>query len=236
MALNDIYDVEIDKINSPNRPLVNGELKRYEALLFSLFLIGACEYVTFAYLPDNLKFIIQLLVIQIIIYTPILKKIPLLKNISCASLVSFSLFFSGLSASTTIISVNKNMELLSVAMTIIFLGSLSNEILLDMRDKEGDKYNNIWTIPTIFGNKFSWLCSNLLLSINIIMNTSSILYLYNNDKIAVILPIIFCPLFFNLYQVKKDNYSRNTILNYMKYSNYSFVALLIYLCIIAKIK
>ena len=236
MALNDIYDVEIDKINSPNRPLVNGELKKYEAILFSLLLVGICEYMTLRYLPNNLKFIIQMVMIQISIYTPILKKIPVLKNISCASLISFSLFFSGLAASTNkMMSVNKNIELLSVGMTIIFFGSLSNELLLDMRDKEGDQQNHIATIPTIFGNQFSWLCSNLLLSLNVIINTTSIVYLYT-DKVAVFLPIIFSPLFFNLYKIKKDNYSQDSIAKYMKKFNYSFFALILYLCFIAKMK
>jgi 4-hydroxybenzoate polyprenyltransferase len=234
MALNDIYDLEIDKINSPKRPLVNEELKIHEAFLFSLLLIGTSEYLTLIYLPDNLKLIIQLVIIQISIYTPILKRILFIKNISCATLVAFSLFFSGLAASNTIMSINKNFNLLSVAMSIIFFGSWCNEILLDMRDKEGDKNNKIVTIPTLFENDFSWLCSFLILNINIIGNSLSIFYLYNG-KIAIILPIILSPLLINLYKIKKEHYSQDSIINYMKYSNYILAILLVYLCIIAKI-
>jgi len=234
MALNDIYDLDIDKINSPNRPLVNGEVKIYEAFLFSLLLIGISEYLTIVYLPDNLKFIIQLVILQISIYTPILKRILIIKNISCASLVAFSIFFSGLAASNTIMSLHKNFGLLSVAMSLIFFGSWCNELLLDMRDKEGDKNNKITTIPTLLDNDFSWLFSNIILYFNIISNLFVISYLYNL-KFAIFVPIILSPLLVNLYKIKKENYSEKSIVNYMKYSNYPLVVLLIYLCIIAKI-
>ena len=64
-------------------------------------------------------------------YTPILKRITLIKNISCASLVSFSLFFSALASSqSTMLLSNKNFGLLSITMGYIFFGSLSNELLL----------------------------------------------------------------------------------------------------------
>jgi geranylgeranylglycerol-phosphate geranylgeranyltransferase len=39
MVINDIYDIEIDKINNPNRPLINGKITRNEAILFSFFLL-----------------------------------------------------------------------------------------------------------------------------------------------------------------------------------------------------
>jgi geranylgeranylglycerol-phosphate geranylgeranyltransferase len=232
MVINDIYDIEIDKINSPQRPLVSGDIKIYEAFLLSLFLIGSCEYITLNYLPDNLKLIIQSVIIQISIYTPILKRILFIKNLSCAALVSFSLFFSGLATSYTIMNLHKNFGLLSIAMSLIFFGSLSNEILLDIRDKEGDKNNNIVTIPTLFGNYFSWLCSITILYFSIISNTFSIAYLYTRT-LALLIPLIISPLVINLYKIKKDNYSQESIKNYMKYSNYPLVLLLIYLCYIA---
>ena len=233
MILNDIYDIKIDKINNPNRPLVNESVKVYEALILSLILIVIIEYLTLNYLPDNLKLIIQLTIIQIIIYTPIFKKILFIKNISCASLVSFSLFFTGLSASNSIMNINKNFGLLSVAMNIIFLGSLCNELLLDIRDKEGDKSNNIITIPILFGNDFSWIFSNIILSFNIIFNSLSIAYLYN-DKLALFVPISLTPLLINLFKIKKNNYSNESIVKYMKESNYSLLLILGYLCIIAR--
>jgi geranylgeranylglycerol-phosphate geranylgeranyltransferase len=233
MILNDIYDINIDKINNPNKPLVNGNIKIYEAVILSFCLISIVEYLTLNYLEDNLKIIIQLAIIQITIYTPILKKILIIKNISCASLISFSLFFTGLSVSNSLMNINKNFGLLSIAINIIFFGSLCNELLLDIRDREGDKENNIITIPTLLGNNFSWIISNIILNFNIISNSLSIAYLYN-DKLALFLPIFLFPLLINLYNIKKNNYSNESIANYMKKSNYSLILILFYLCIIAR--
>jgi len=230
MVLNDIYDLEIDKLNSPNRPLVNGEIKISEAILIAVLLLGSVEYLTLKYLSDTSQLIIQLIIIKINLYTPIIKRIVVVKNISCASLVAFSLFFAGLSITNTIMISNKNFNLLLIAMSIVFFGSWSNEIILDMRDIIGDKKNNITTIPTIFGNKFSWIFTNIVLYYGIISNTLSLSYLYNNPKLASIVAIILSPLLVNLYKIKKENYSNQSIVNYMKYSNIPLISLLFYLC------
>jgi geranylgeranylglycerol-phosphate geranylgeranyltransferase len=219
MVLNDLYDLEIDRVNSPNRPLVNGEIKISEAFLLVALLLGVVEYLTLNYLSETSQLIVQLIIIKINVYTPILIRILVIKNISCASLVAFSIFFTGLSITNTIMVSNKNFSLLLIAMSIVFFGSWSNELILDMRDIIGDKKNNIATIPTIFGNKFSWIFTNIVLYYGIISNTLSLSYLYSNSKLALTVTIILSPLLVSLYNIKKENYSNQSITNYMKYSN-----------------
>jgi 4-hydroxybenzoate polyprenyltransferase len=148
--------------------------------------------------------------------------------------VSFSVFLSALSVSNTIMSNNNNLGLLSIVTSILFFGSWSNELLLDMRDIEGDKGNNIITFPVLFGNKISWIFTNITLYYGIVSNTLAILYLYDNKIIAGLIPIILSPLLINLYKIKKENYSKESITSYMNYSNYPLVILLIYLCSLAK--
>jgi len=233
MIINDIYDVELDKINNPNRPIVNGELKVSEAIIYFVALLGLTEYLTFLYLPNNLKLIMQLIIIKINIYTPILKKMLLVKNISCASLVSFSLYFSGLAATNNnILYDQKKYRLLTTAISYIFYGSLTNEIILDMRDIEGDKQNSIITIPTLFGNENAWTITNLIMNYNIISNTVALSYLYN-PKIGSIIFFIVTPIMLKLYDIKKDNYSVISIKKYMSFSNYPLFFTLIYLCFVS---
>jgi hypothetical protein len=50
--------------------------------------------------------IIQMVIVQIILYTPVLKRIFLIKNLSCAGLVAFSIFFNGLASAGNISSAN----------------------------------------------------------------------------------------------------------------------------------
>jgi geranylgeranylglycerol-phosphate geranylgeranyltransferase len=234
MIINDIYDIKIDKINNANRPLINGEIKLKEAFILQLFLLTICEYLTFEYLPNNLNFIINLAIISINIYTPIIKKILIIKNLFCALFISFSIFFSGLAATNELLFINKNFDLFSIIITFIFFGSLSNEIILDIRDYEGDN-NNIKTIPLVFGKKIAWLFALLITNINIIINSFILYYLYNNT-VALIFIIILIPNIINLYKIKKNNYSINSIKNYMEYTNKPFLFVLLYMCILAYIK
>ena len=232
MVINDIFDIEIDRINSPHRPLITGEVTMKEAYLLSALLLGGAEYLTFRFLPFNLQMIVQLAIIQIIfIYSCFEKDFFLIKNLSCAGLVSFSIFFNGLaSAGNTLLTTNANFGLLGIALSLIFFGSWSNEIILDMRDIEGDKNNKIVTIPTLFGNDFSWLLLQTINNYNIISNSLSMAYLYNSPRIGSCIVIILTPLLVNLYQVKREKYSLESIKNYTQKSNYPLLALMGYLC------
>jgi 4-hydroxybenzoate polyprenyltransferase len=236
MAINDIYDVKIDKINNPTRPLITGELQVKDALFIVLLLLGATEYITLQYLPGNLQVIIQCIILQIILYTPVLKKIPIIKNISCATLVAFSIFFAGLSTSASvdkIMTTNTHFGLLSIAMSFVFFGSWANEILLDIRDAEGDKENNIKTLATLFGKPFSWSFTNGVFYFNLFFNTLSLSYLYNEPNVSL-LPIgVFLSLLYKVNNIRQNDYSEESIVQYMNYSNYPLFILLLYFCVLS---
>jgi hypothetical protein len=58
MVINDIFDINVDRINSPHRPLITGEVTMKEAYLLSALLLGGAEYLTFRFLPFNLQMIV----------------------------------------------------------------------------------------------------------------------------------------------------------------------------------
>jgi 4-hydroxybenzoate polyprenyltransferase len=195
MIINDLYDFEIDKINNPTRPLVTGKININEAKYLTIGLLSLTEILTFIFLNKKLNLIIQLAIINIIIYTPILKKITLIKNISCALLISFAPIFSGLALNTN----NSLFKMITVT-SLIFLGSLYCEILLDIRDREGDKKYNIKTIPVLFGNdKTFYFAATILFSI--IIYTRFFEYGF----------YLWGLLIFDLYRIKKNNYLSDLI-------------------------
>ena len=232
MVINDIYDIKVDRMNNLNRPLVTGEISIREALLFYFTLLGLTEFLNLNYLPSNLQNIIHLTIFFINIYTPILKKIPLIKNISCAFVVSFSLFFAALSSTNDYIVLNKNFGLLSIFLSLIFFGSLYNELLLDMRDYDGDKDNKIYTLPVLFGKNFSWIIANIILTLNIIINSLSLVYLFNFN-VGFFLLFIFSTAKFELYNIKKYNYSKNVIIESIKSLSETFMLLVLYIFILS---
>lgn len=229
MIINDILDINIDKINYPNKPLVNGSISIKEAYCYLFILLSLTELLSLKYLPIKMQFIINLSILNIILYTPFFKKLTFIKNISCAFLVSYSVIFSSLGSN---INLTKNKELLKILYSTIFFGSFYNELLLDICDYEGDKRNNIPTIPVIYGNKISINLLFYMTNTLLLLNTFFLQKLYN-FKIALLFPIIFFKLLFNLIKIKNNNYSKLLIIYSVKNTNNSLFLLLFYICSLA---
>jgi geranylgeranylglycerol-phosphate geranylgeranyltransferase len=227
MIINDIIDINIDRINNPSRPLVKGTISLKEAKIYVLLLLSITEILSFNFLPNELQLMVNLAILNISIYTSFLKKIPLIKNLSCAFLVSFTSIFSGM-ASADYIFFNKNFNLLLITSYLIFTGSLCNELLLDMSDITGDRLNRINTIPVLYGNNFSLNLVKYILRINIIFSTVLISNLYG-IKVGIPLLIILLPLINNLKNIRKYNYSKNIIINVVKNTEKPLFISLLYL-------
>jgi len=228
MVINDIIDLEVDRINSPNRSLVTGVIKKKDAILLSLYLSCLTEFINFCYLPRNLQWIIHTSILYIHLYTPIFKRIFFIKNISCAGLVAFSVFFSGLSSSTIPFLENKNRYLLYILTNMIFGGSWVNEILLDIRDKKGDSKEHISTIATVWGNTSAWTIAFLILYINILMNTIGLLHQKINPFAYITLVVSQQ---YVLHDIPFNDFSIDSIQRYLQYTTKILFILLLYFCI-----
>jgi 4-hydroxybenzoate polyprenyltransferase len=236
MIINDIYDITIDKINNSDRPLITGAISIKEAILFSLFILSTSEYLSIKYLPIYLQKIINASIIYITIYTPILKKIPFVKNLSCALLVSSAPFFTGLTMTDQFYNLNKmnnNMDFLLLLCNNIFFGSLTNEILLDIRDYKGDKQNNLKTIPTLLGIPTALEFTNVIIYSNLLFNHIMLTRLMN-IKLSIIYNLIMIPQLKYLFDIKKNGYSIESIKKTVNYSNNTLFLLLFYFCGVIK--
>jgi geranylgeranylglycerol-phosphate geranylgeranyltransferase len=176
MIANDLFDIKIDKINNPGRPLISGKIKIKEAIFGLGLMLVFVEIINIMLLPTKLQNIIHLSILYSLMYTPLFKKILFLKNISCASMVAYSIFFGGLSVWGGGIDMNKIRYFYQIII-FVFFGSLYNEILLDVCDYEGDKKNKLHTIPTVFGSNFALKCSKNILLCNVYVNLAYLLKL-----------------------------------------------------------
>ena len=227
MVLNDICDIEADRINSPERPLVKGIVKKPEAVLFSLVLSGITEIINVVYLPRHLRWIIHTALLYIHLYTPVLKRIPVIKNISCAVLVAFSLIFSGLSADSFVpFFENPNRGILYVITNAIFGGSWTNEILLDIRDEEGDRTNHIPTLTTLYGKETAWTIAYIILYVNTWMNIIGLVQLVMNPFLYI---VFMAPQLYMLQKIRGSNFSNASIQSYLKHTTKTMMVILIIL-------
>lgn len=227
MIINDIFDLEVDKYNNPSRPLVTGDINVKEAIGYASLLTLAIEYSAYMWLPSVQQKYLHLALLNVLLYTPYFKKVMILKNVSCAYLVAFSIYFTGLGSTNG--NIINNINLLKIASRLIFFGSFMNEVLLDMKDKYGDRMNKIITIPVKYGNRISWRVALSVLITNVIWNAVEIFKICGFIQSALF--IILCsPFYRNLLKIKQNGYSKTMILHFLEESTKYLLVILIYLC------
>jgi len=234
MILNDLFDIEVDKLNNPSRPLITGEISKREAISLSGLLFLTTEYFTNTYLSSNMQFVTNLIILDVLFYTPFLKKITFIKNFNCALIVSFALFYSGLSVSDHNVLLNdKHYELLSITMNYIFWGSINNELMMDISDLEGDKQSGIKTLPVIINKPASLFLVHSILFCNTMSNSLSLVYIYNNVQYGIMPVLLYLPIFVDLIKVKNQRYSSYIINKTLKNSMIPMVIFLLYMCVLS---
>ena len=148
MLVNDYQDymLERDTVHSkPNKPMVTRQITPSvlrNTLLLSYTLIPCC---THAHLQTaKTKIAIHASNVLLFLYTRYIKPLTALKNIFCGAVVSMAIGTGAWSVGGTIQSVWRPM--LSVFGTICH-----REVLMDIRDLDGDRASNIRTLPVVFG-------------------------------------------------------------------------------------
>ena len=156
--LNDIFDLEIDKINRPSRPLPAGKISVRSAKIFA----DICAAITLAagfISPSpttHLLFFFALLIL-LFFYDKNIKRIPLIKNVCVAILCTTPLMRS-------LFLPQANFYPIYTAIGFAFLFTFAREIFKDLEDTQGDLNAGIITFPLVVGeNKASLFASLLLL-------------------------------------------------------------------------
>lgn len=170
-VINDIFDVDIDKINKPERQLVTTVFSEKEARIFYnvLTLIGLLAALASSIIIAKTKFftlfaILLLLVGVLYSYSSTYKKKLVVGNLIVSLLVAFSVFLPWLfemiylSNNVLVLSLSKNimMEILPYVMiytVFAFLMNFIREILKDAEDLKGDSVTHCRTIPIVYGTK-----------------------------------------------------------------------------------
>ncbi|MCL5068961.1 MAG: UbiA family prenyltransferase, partial [Thaumarchaeota archaeon] len=146
--LNDLFDLEVDKINAPNRPLATQAVSRKEAIVFVLVL--NCAGVAVALFLGPLAFTIALFEILIGVLYSIrpfnFKDRFIVKTLSIGAGGILANIFGGVASGV----VNADLIFCS-AMFLVFIFSTSP--LNDLADYVGDKSQNRKTIPIVIGPK-----------------------------------------------------------------------------------
>ena len=177
-TVNDYFDIKIDSINRPERPIPSGRVKLKEALYFSYLLFALGTVLAFS-INIVCGFIALFNSLLLIFYAKTLKGTPLLGNLSIGYLTG-STFLFGAS-----VFGFEGVETLFVLFVLSALAITAREIVKDIEDMEGDKIEGADTLPLRVGAKkasylaaFIGLLAALLSPLPYLMSLLGLRYLY----------------------------------------------------------
>ena len=160
-ALNQIYDLEIDRVNKGKRPLPSGRMSMREAWVFTLIAYALTLILAWLVAPQGRHecfWIVAIAVIATVIYSvPPLrtKRLGMWANITIAIPRGVLLKVAGWSATKTVMAPEP-----------WFIGSIFGLFLLgasttkDFADMEGDRLGGCETLPILYGvRKAAWMIS-----------------------------------------------------------------------------
>lgn len=143
MVLNDIYDVEIDKVNSPDRPIASGRVQVREASAFGIIL-SVLSIVSSFLLGVWTLLTATLALVLMTYYNTRGKKTGLLGNAVVSFNVALPFFYGGLAVG----SLN---SLLLVFSVLAFLANLGREVAKGIPDAQGDRQLGVRTLAVSRG-------------------------------------------------------------------------------------
>jgi geranylgeranylglycerol-phosphate geranylgeranyltransferase len=177
-SINDFFDVDIDRINKPNRPLPAGRITRKQAYVFSLLLFalgtGLGAFIHF------LGFIIASGSSGLLYaYSFRLKGTVVLSNLTVAFITGLAFVYGGLAVG--------RVGLAAVVGIFAFFYHWGREIIKDVEDVKGDGAVGIKTLPIVYGVKtaLAWATGVLVFLIGLTL-IPYFLYLFSIYYLIVV--------------------------------------------------
>ncbi len=163
MILNDYFDIEVDKVNAPDRPLSSGLISPSMAVAFTIMisLIG----LTASFFINSLAVLVYIIFWVIaFLYNWKMKEKGVFGNLFVSFSVAFTIIFGGI-----VIGDPWNIGVVIFG-TMVFLFNLGEEIAADTMDLEGDKKRGTRSIAILFGKMKALYISFILFSVFVILS------------------------------------------------------------------
>lgn len=232
--INDIFDVEIDRINKPDKLLITNAFSYKEAKLFYGILtsVGLTCGLISSVLILGMKFYLLFLILVLLVcllysYSANYKKKMIIGNLIVSLSVSFAVFLPWLfevlylSNNTLILYAVKDTMLSILPFVLIytvfaFMMTLLREIVKDAEDYKGDIITHCRTIPIVYGiRKMNIMLIILTLLIWLILLYYMIILLRIKSYITLgIMFVIWNTLPFSIFQLSQ----KGSDVNYHNYS------------------
>jgi geranylgeranylglycerol-phosphate geranylgeranyltransferase len=199
--INDIYDLNGDKINHPFRPLPSGVISLKAALVYYFILLAMSLLLSL--FISNLNFAVNLFAVFLLyLYSYKLKHIALSGNLTVSLLTGLAFIYGGITVNYIYNSI--------IPALFAFLINLIREIVKDMEDAEGDMREGIISFPSKYGAKTA---KNTIITLSMLLILFTLFpYIngnYGNYYMAVILFLVIPVLIYFLISLLKDDSRKN---------------------------
>ena len=200
-AINDVYDVESDKISKPHRPIPSKRMTVKEAKVVA-FILAIISIILSIFLNFICFLMATFYAFAWWLYGKYLKITGFPGNILVASGTAATILFGAFAVSNAV-------KLLTVLFSLLaFLLNLAREIVKGLEDIEADAIRNCRTIARIYGEDATKKVSRLIYVILLLF--SLIPYLINLVGVSFLLIMIFVDLYivfiiYKLGELKKEN-------------------------------
>ncbi|MDV7188257.1 UbiA family prenyltransferase [Lutibacter sp. TH_r2] len=220
--INNIFDIESDKLNKPKKLIVSNLITVEKAKKYYLFIntlgiilgIGLCLQIE----KPNLVFIFILVPLLLYYYSKKLQKIALVGNILVSLLIAFSIYMLALFEKS---SINNSVYLIILTLSIFsFILNITREIIKDIIDIKGDFNCGLQTLPIILGIKRSSYVAMFFIFISIVLLTfliTSITGKHIVTRLYLVLTCLLPLLFVAIKLIKKPSHKTfNTLSSILK--------------------
>ncbi len=201
-VINDYFDIYIDKINRPDRPLASGRIRSNEAPVIYFFLfLASLALSAFVNIPALL--IVLIASGLLFLYSYKLKRIILTGNFLIAFLTGLAFVYGG-------IAVNNISNTVFPAI-FAFLINLIRELIKDIEDLEGDKKGGVLTFPGKYGISNSKFLINFITGVLIISTFIPFIFKIYKIEFTIIAAVIINPVLIYFLKSLNENLSLKSL-------------------------
>ncbi|MBT3631041.1 MAG: geranylgeranylglycerol-phosphate geranylgeranyltransferase [Candidatus Marinimicrobia bacterium] len=203
--INDIYDLKIDRINRPDRPLPSGAMSVAQARIYLIFLFAAGILLSWFISVEAFIIAGPISIPTLIAYSACFKRQPLIGNLIVSFMLGLAFVYVG--------AAFGNIQATLVMAALAFGFTLIREIVKDLEDMEGDSRVEARTLPLVWGEAKTLNLVLLLMAAFVILDLLPYaLGVYNQVYLWMVLLGINLPLlvfaFILWKQPDKKNYFR----------------------------
>jgi geranylgeranylglycerol-phosphate geranylgeranyltransferase len=195
-VINDIFDIEIDRINQPRRPLPAGKISiRGAKIYFTVFYLTA---LILAWFCGRQMFIAALLVAALLYwYSAALKKTVLWGNLLVAAVGGFTFVYGAMSVGDWHGGI--------MPALLAFFFHFGRELIKDMQDIDGDLKEGALTFVGKYGRQKSIILTKLIFSLLIAVTIIPyFLKIYNDYYLIIVILGVDTVLLYVIFSLKRQ--------------------------------